>query len=81
MFALSSFPAKGDPAWPDNSWNDAGPSAAPSNGEPDAKGRISTVKRGYGWDRTRLDSLEGAKTWTEQGVFTHNLAKIAALTA
>ena len=45
------------------------------------EGRISTLKRGYGWDRTRLDSLERAKTWTEQGVFTHNLAKIAALTA
>ena len=45
------------------------------------EGRISTLKRGYGWDRTRLDSLEGAKTWTGQGVFTHNLTKIAALTA
>ena len=39
------------------------------------EGRISTLKRGYGWDRTRLDSLEGAKTWTGQGVFTHNLTK------
>ena len=45
------------------------------------EGRISTLKRGYGWDRTRLDSLEGAKTWTGQGVFTHNLTKIAALIA
>src|SRR6476660_5810160 len=45
------------------------------------EGRISTLKRGYGWDRTRLDDLEGAKTWTGQGVFTHNLIKIAALTA
>jgi len=45
------------------------------------EGRISTLKRGYGWDRTRLDSLEGAKTWTGQGIFTHNLTKIAALTA
>ncbi len=35
------------------------------------EGRISTLKRGYGWDRTRLDSLEGAKTWTGQGIFTH----------
>jgi IS5 family transposase len=43
------------------------------------EGRISTLKRGYGWDRTRLDSLEGAKTWTGQGVFTHNLTRIAAL--
>jgi transposase, IS5 family len=45
------------------------------------EGRISTLKRGYGWDRTRLDSLQGAKTWTAQGVFTHNLTRIAALTA
>jgi transposase, IS5 family len=44
------------------------------------EGRISTLKRGYGWDRTRLDRLEGAKTWTGQGIFTHNLTKIAALT-
>ena len=45
------------------------------------EGRISTLKRGYGWDRTRLDTLEGAKTWTGQGVFTHNLTRIATLTA
>ena len=44
------------------------------------EGRISTLKRGYGCDRTRLDNLEGAKTWTGQGIFTHNLTKIAALT-
>ena len=31
------------------------------------EGRIGTLKRGYGCDRTRLDSLEGAKTWTGQG--------------
>jgi IS5 family transposase len=46
-----------------------------------SEGRISNLKRGYGWDRTRLDSLEGTKTWTSHGVFTHNLTKIAALTA
>ncbi len=40
------------------------------------EGRISTLKRGYGWDRSRLDSLEGAKTWTGHGNFTHNLIKI-----
>jgi transposase, IS5 family len=45
------------------------------------EGRISTLKRGYGWDRTRLDTLEGTKTWTGQGIFTHHLTKIATLTA
>jgi IS5 family transposase len=43
--------------------------------------RISTLKRAYGRDRTRVGSLQGAKTWTGQGVYTHNPAKIAALTA
>jgi IS5 family transposase len=46
-----------------------------------SEGRISTLKRGYGWDRTRLDTTEGARTWTGQGVLTHNLAKISALAA
>jgi IS5 family transposase len=45
------------------------------------EGRISTLKRGYGWDRGRIDSTEGTKTWVGQGVLTHNLIKIAALTA
>ena len=45
------------------------------------EGRVSTLKRQYGWDRTRIDSVEGARTWTGQGVFTSNLVKIATLTA
>ncbi len=45
------------------------------------EGRISTLKRGYGWDRGRIDSTEGTKIWVGQGVLTHNLIKIAALTA
>jgi transposase, IS5 family len=44
-----------------------------------SEGRISTLKRGYGWDRTRLDSTEGARTWTGHGILAHNLVKIAAL--
>ena len=43
------------------------------------EGRVSTLKRGYGWDRARLDTLEGARTWAGQGVLTHNLIKIANL--
>ena len=45
------------------------------------EGRISTLKRGYGWDRSRIDTLEGARTWVGHAVLAHNLAKIAALTA
>jgi IS5 family transposase len=44
-----------------------------------SEGRISYLKRGYGWDRTRLDGRQGAAIWCGHGVFTHNLAKIGAL--
>lgn len=43
------------------------------------EGRISYLKRGYGWDRTHPDSREGASIWCGHGVFTHNLIKISAL--
>jgi IS5 family transposase len=43
------------------------------------EGRISYLKRGYGWNRTRLDGSDGASTWCGHGVFTHNLVKISAL--
>src|SRR6478752_3540883 len=41
------------------------------------EGRISTLKRGYGWDRTRIDGTDGAKIWTGHGVLAHNLIKIS----
>ena len=44
-----------------------------------SEGRISYLKRGYGWDRTRLDGRQGAAIWCGHGVFAHNLAKIGAL--
>jgi IS5 family transposase len=43
------------------------------------EGRISTLKRQYGWDRTRLDGTEGARTWAGYGILAHNLVKISAL--
>jgi IS5 family transposase len=43
------------------------------------EGRISYLKRGYGWDRTRLDGRNGASIWCGHGVFTHNLVKISVL--
>ncbi len=42
-------------------------------------GRISSLKRGYCWDRTRLDGTEGARIWTGHGLLAHNLVKIGAL--
>jgi transposase, IS5 family len=46
-----------------------------------AEGRISCLKRGYGWDRTRIDGLEGTRVWTGHGILAHNLVKISALAA
>ena len=43
------------------------------------EGRISYLKRRYGWDRTRLDGRDGVSIWCGHGVFTHNLVKISAL--
>jgi len=42
------------------------------------EGRISTLKRGYGWGRTRIDGTEGAHIWVGHGVLAHNLVKISA---
>ncbi len=44
-----------------------------------SEGRISYLKRGYGWDRTRLDGRHGAAIWCGHGVFAHNLIKISVL--
>jgi IS5 family transposase len=43
------------------------------------EGRISALKRGYGWDRSRIDTLEGARIWVGHGVLAHNLIKISTL--
>jgi IS5 family transposase len=43
------------------------------------EGRISCLKRDFGWNRSCIDGLEGARTWCGYGVFNHNLVKIAAL--
>lgn len=45
-----------------------------------AEGRISALKRGYGMDRTRIDGIDGARTWTGHGILTHNLVHLAAMT-
>jgi phosphohistidine phosphatase SixA len=36
-------------------------------------------KRDCGLARTRLDGIEGARTWCGHGVFAHNLVKISQL--
>ena len=44
-----------------------------------SEGRISYLKRRYGWDRTLFDTLAGAQTWCGLGVLAHNSVKIAHL--
>ena len=46
-----------------------------------SEGRINHIKRSYGWNRTELTTLRGARTWCGHGVFAHNLVKIGALAA
>lgn len=46
-----------------------------------SEGRINHIKRSYGWDRTELTGINGARTWCGHGVFAHNLVKIGALTS
>jgi transposase, IS5 family len=43
------------------------------------EGRINHIKRSYGWNRTELTTITGARTWCGHGVFAHNLVKIGAL--
>ena len=45
-----------------------------------SEGRINHIKRSYGWNRTELTTITGARTWCGHGVLAHNLVKIAALT-
>jgi IS5 family transposase len=46
-----------------------------------SEGRINHLKRNYGWNRTELTGIKGARTWCGHGVFAHNLVKISALVA
>jgi IS5 family transposase len=44
-----------------------------------SEGRINHIKRSYGWNRTELTGITGARTWCGHGVLAHNLVKIGAL--
>jgi transposase, IS5 family len=44
-----------------------------------SEGRINHLKRSYGWNRTHLTGITGARTWCGHGVFAHNLVKIGSL--
>jgi len=42
-------------------------------------GRISSLKHGYGWDRSLLVGFDGTRIWCGWGVFTHNSRRIGRL--
>jgi IS5 family transposase len=44
-----------------------------------SEGRISYLKHSWGWERTLLDGIDGARTWCGWGVLAHNATKIAVL--
>ena len=44
-----------------------------------SEGRISYLKHSWGWERTRIDGIDGARTWCGWGVLAHNATKIAVL--
>jgi IS5 family transposase len=44
-----------------------------------SEGRISYLKHSWGWERTMLDGIDGARTWCGWGILAHNATKIAAL--
>jgi transposase, IS5 family len=44
-----------------------------------SEGRISHLKHSWGWERTRIDGIDGARTWCGWGVLAHNATKIAVL--
>jgi len=43
------------------------------------EGRISCLKHRFGWDRTLMDGIDGARIWCGHGVFAHNLVKLGGL--
>ena len=45
------------------------------------EGRISLLKRKYGWRRSRLRGLDGVETWVGWGAIAHNLTKYGQLAA
>ena len=45
------------------------------------EGRISLLKRKYGWRRSRLRGLDGVKTWVGWGAIAHNLSKYGQMQA
>jgi IS5 family transposase len=46
-----------------------------------SEGRISSLKRGYGWGRSLMDGATGTQIWCGYGIFASNCVKISGLIA
>ena len=46
-----------------------------------SEGRISALKRNWGWNRSLMDGRAGTQTWCGYGIFAHNATKISGLIA
>jgi len=44
-----------------------------------SEGRISHLKRRYGWNRSLLDGRDRTATWCGYGILAHNLVKVARI--
>ena len=42
---------------------------------------ISALKRSWGWSKSLMESLDGAKVWCGYGIFANNSQKISGLSA
>jgi transposase, IS5 family len=45
------------------------------------EGRISSLKRDFGWGRSLMDGIGGTRTWCGYGIFANNSIKISGLIA
>jgi transposase, IS5 family len=46
-----------------------------------SEGRISSLKRDFGWGRSLMDGVGGTRTWCGYGIFANNSRKIRGLIA
>jgi IS5 family transposase len=46
-----------------------------------SEGRISSLKRNFGWNRSLMDGIDGTQTWCGYGIFANNAIKISGLIA
>ena len=74
------LPRKGKPNASGAPVENRRPSRRWSDGEPAAKDG-SAAPNATSVARTRIDGIDGARTWCGHGIFAHNLVKIGALTS